>query len=58
MLLGTLGTKRMIFRNIIRHCRSYFLGNMLAGKVMVRAGSRNKTEKRIVRAGYGKEMSF
>ena len=25
---------------------------------MVRAGSRNKTEKRIVRAGYGKEMGF
>ena len=50
MLLGTLGTKRMIFRNIIRHCRSYFLGNMLAGKAMVRAGF----GKGIVRAGSGK----
>ena len=31
------------------------LGNMLAGKEIVRAGSGNKKGKRIVRAGYGKK---
>ena len=41
MLLGTLGAS--------------LLGNMLAGKGIVRAGSRNKKGKGIVRAGYGKE---
>ena len=39
MLSGTLGAS--------------LLGNMLAGKGIVRAGSGNKKEKRIVRAGYG-----
>ena len=29
------------------------LGNILAGKGIVRAGSGNKKEKGIVRAGYG-----
>ena len=44
MLLGTLGAS--------------LLGNMLAGKGIVRAGSGNKKGKRIVRAGYGNEMDF
>ena len=41
MLLGTLGAK--------------LLGNLLAGKGIVRAGSGNKIGKGIARAGYGKE---
>ena len=41
MLLGTLGVS--------------LLKNLLAGKGIVRAGSRNKKGKGIVRAGYGKE---
>ena len=44
MLLGTLG--------------AILLGNMLAGKGVVRAGSGNKKGKGIVRAGYGYEMDF
>ena len=40
MLLGTL--------------RASLLGNILAGKEIVRAGSVNKKEKGIARAGYGK----
>ena len=57
MLLGTLGAS--------------LLGNMLGGKVIVRAasvnkrgkgivraGSENKKGKGIVRAGYGNEMDF
>ena len=44
MLLGTLGAS--------------LLGNMLAGKWIVRAGSGNKKGKGIVRAGYGKEWDF
>ena len=42
MLLGTLGAS--------------LLGNILAGKGIVRAGSGNKKGKGIVRAGYGKEI--
>ena len=34
------------------------LGNVLAGKGIVRAGSGNKKGKGIVRAGYGKEWDF
>ena len=34
------------------------LGNMLAGKGIVRAGSGNKKGKGIVRTGYGKEWDF
>ena len=41
MLLGTLGAS--------------LLGNMLAGKGIVRADSGKKKRKGIVRAGYGKE---
>ena len=41
VLLGTLGAS--------------LLGNMLAGKEIVRAGSGNKKGKKIVRAGYGKK---
>ena len=44
MLLCTLGAS--------------LLGNMLAGKGIVRAGSGNKKGKGIVRAGYGKEWDF
>ena len=51
MLLGTLGAS--------------LLGNILAGKGIVRAGSGNKKGKRIVRAGTGhpshenkKELDF
>ena len=41
MLLGTLGAS--------------LLGNILAGKWIVRAGSRNKKGEETVRAGHGKE---
>ena len=34
------------------------LGNMLAGKGIVRAGYENKKGKVIVRAGYGNKMDF
>ena len=44
MLLGSLGAS--------------LLGNMLAGKGIVRAVSGNKKGKGIVRAGYGNEMDF
>ena len=44
MLLGTLGAS--------------LLGNLLAGKGIVRAGSVNKKGKGIVRAGTGKELKF
>ena len=44
MLLGNLGAS--------------LLGNMLAGKGIVRIGSGNKKEKGIVRARYGNEMDF
>ena len=44
MLLGTLGTS--------------LLGNLLAGKGIVRARSGNKKGKGIVRAGTGKQMRF
>ena len=44
MLLCTLGAS--------------LLGNMLAGKGIVRAGFGNKKEKGIARAGYGKEWDF
>ena len=43
-LLGTLGAS--------------LLGNMLAGKGIVRADSGNKKGKGIVRAAYGKECDF
>ena len=44
MLLCTLGAS--------------LLGNMLAGKGIVRAGSGNKKGEGIVRAGYGKQWVF
>ena len=44
MLLGSLGVS--------------LLGNLLAGKVIVRAGSGNKKGKGIVRAGFGKQWDF
>ena len=44
MLLGTLGAS--------------LLGNILAGKGILRAGSGNKKGKGIVRVGFGKEWDF
>ena len=44
MLLGTLGAS--------------LLGNLLAGKGIVRAGSGNKKGKGIARAGTGKQWEF
>ena len=44
MLLGTLGAT--------------LLGNLLTGKGIVRAGSRNNKGKGIVRAGSGKQLDF
>ena len=44
MLLGTLGAS--------------LLGNILAGKGIVRLGPGNKKGKGIVRAGYGKTWDF
>ena len=44
MSLGTLGAS--------------LLGNMLAGKGIVRAGYENKEGKGIVRTGYGNKMDF
>ena len=44
MLLGTLGAR--------------LLGNLLAGKGIVRAGSGNKKIKGIVRTGAGKQWDF
>ena len=44
MLLGPLGAS--------------LLGNLLAGKGIVRAGSRNKKGKGIVRDGTGKQWDF
>ena len=41
MVFGTLGAS--------------LLGNLLTGKGIVRAGTRNKKDKGIVRAGAGKE---
>ena len=37
---------------------SILLGNLLSGKRIARAGSGNKKQKGIVRAGYGKEWDF
>ena len=34
------------------------LGNLLAGKEIVRAGSGNKKGKGTVKAGYGNKMDF
>ena len=44
MLLGTLGAS--------------LLGNILAGKGIVRASSENKKGKGILRVAYGKEWDF
>ena len=38
--------------------RASLLGNMSAGKGIIRAGSGNKKGKGIVRADYGKELDF
>ena len=44
MLLGTLGAS--------------LLGNMLAGKGILRAGYGSKIGKGMIRAGYGNKMDF
>ena len=44
-----------MFKYIIGYLRVSMLGNMLAGKGIVRASSGNKKGKGIVRDGYGKE---
>ena len=44
MLLGTLGVSLLV--------------NLLTGKGIVRASTRNKKEKEIVRAGTGKQWDF
>ena len=44
MLLGALGAS--------------LLGNLLAGKGIVRAGSGNKKRRGVVRAGTGKQLDF
>ena len=44
MLLGTLGAS--------------LLGNMLAGKGILRAGYGSKIGKGMIRAGYGNKMNF
>ena len=44
MLLGTLGAS--------------LLGNLLAGKGIVRAGPGNKNGKGIIRAGTGEQWDF
>ena len=38
--------------------RANLLGNLLAEKGIVRAGSQNKKRKGIVRAGFGKQWDF
>ena len=48
---GSLGTLGGTLESIL-------LGNLVSGKGIVRACSANRTGKRIVRAGCGKEMGF
>ena len=43
---------------LLRTLGDSLLGNMLAGKGIVRAGYRNKKGNGIVRAGYGNEIDF
>ena len=43
---------------LMRTLGANLLGNLLAGKGIVRAGSGNKKGKEIVRAGYGKQWDF
>ena len=54
----TKKTKRRIFKYAIRYFIAILLVNLLAGKRIVRAGSGNKKEKGIVRAGTGKQWDF
>ena len=43
---------------LVRTLRASLLGNLLSRKGIVRAGSRNKKVKEILRAGYGKDWNF
>ena len=43
---------------LLRTLGATLLGNILAGKGIVRAGSGNKKGKGIVRAGTGKQWDF
>ena len=42
----------------LRTLGASLLGNLLAGKGIVRAGSGNKKGKGMVRAGFGKQWDF
>ena len=50
--------KKRIFSMLLGNLGASFLGNLLAEKRTVRAGSGNKNGKGIVRTGYGNEMGF
>ena len=54
----TKGQKKRIFSMLLRTLGTFLLGNSLAGKGIVRAGSGNKKEKEIVRACTGKQWNF
>ena len=47
-----------IFGGWVGSLGASLLGNLLAGKGIVRAGSRNKKGKGFVRAGYGNKTDF
>ena len=51
-------TKRRIFKHFIRYSRRKFVRKFIIRKGNVRAGSRNKKGKGIVRAVYGNKMNF
>ena len=47
-----------ILKHVVGYFRVSLLGNILAGKGIVRAGSGNKKGKRIVQAGYGNQKEW
>ena len=50
--------KRVFLSMLLGTLVASLLGNMLAGKGIVKTGSGNKKRKGIVRAGYGKKCNF
>ena len=50
--------KRVFLSMLLSTLVASLLGNMLAGKGIVKTGSGNKKRKGIVRAGYGKKCNF
>ena len=54
----TKGQKRGFFSTLLGTLGTILLGNSLAGKGIVRAGSGNKKEKEIVRDCTGKQWNF